>query len=102
MLKLGVDIIKIDKMFIDSLGTDRYSNTIIQTLIDLAQNMRMDVIAEGVESFVQVLHLRDLGIRAAQGFVFSPPLSCSASWNWLRRSIRSRHPASLPPTSPQA
>jgi sensor c-di-GMP phosphodiesterase-like protein len=78
MLKLGVDIIKIDKMFIDSLGTDRNSNTIIETLIDLAQNMRMDVIAEGVESFEQVLHLRDLGIRAAQGFVFSPPLPCSA------------------------
>jgi sensor c-di-GMP phosphodiesterase-like protein len=78
MLKLGVDIIKIDKMFIDSLGTDRDSNTIIETLIDLAQNMRMEVIAEGVESFEQVLHLRDLGIRAAQGFVFSPPLPCSA------------------------
>jgi sensor c-di-GMP phosphodiesterase-like protein len=78
MLKLGVDIIKIDKMFIDSLGTDRNSNTIIETLIDLAQNMRMDVVAEGVESFEQVLHLRDLGIRAAQGFVFSPPLPCSA------------------------
>jgi EAL domain-containing protein (putative c-di-GMP-specific phosphodiesterase class I) len=78
MLKLGVDIIKIDKMFIDSLGTDRNSNTIIETLIDLAQNMRMDVIAEGVESFEQVLHLRDLGIRLAQGFVFSLPLRCSA------------------------
>jgi sensor c-di-GMP phosphodiesterase-like protein len=78
MLKLGVDIIKIDKMFIDSIGTDRNSNAIIETLIDLAQNMRMDVIAEGVESFEQVLHLRELGIRAAQGFVFSPPLPASA------------------------
>jgi sensor c-di-GMP phosphodiesterase-like protein len=78
MLKLGVDIIKIDKLFIDSLGTDRYSNTIIETLIDLALNMRMEVIAEGVESFEQVLHLRDLGIRAAQGFVFSPPLPRAA------------------------
>ena len=38
----------------------------------------LDVIAEGGESFEQVLHLRDLGIRAAQGFVFSPPLPCSA------------------------
>jgi sensor c-di-GMP phosphodiesterase-like protein len=74
MLKLGVDIIKIDKLFIESLGTDRNSNTIIETLIDLAHNMRMEVIAEGVESFEQVLHLRDLGIRAAQGFVFAPPL----------------------------
>jgi sensor c-di-GMP phosphodiesterase-like protein len=78
MLKLGVDIIKIDKMFIDSIGTDRNSNTIIETLIDLAQNMRMEVVAEGVESFEQVVHLRDIGIRAAQGFVFSPPLPTSA------------------------
>jgi EAL domain-containing protein (putative c-di-GMP-specific phosphodiesterase class I) len=34
----------------------------------------MDVVAEGVESFEQVVHLRELGIRAAQGFVFAPPL----------------------------
>ena len=46
MLKLGVDIIKIDKMFIDAIGTDRNSNTIIETLIGLAQNMRMEIIAE--------------------------------------------------------
>jgi sensor c-di-GMP phosphodiesterase-like protein len=74
MLKLGADVIKIDKIFIDSIGIDRNSNTIIETLIDLAQNMRMDVVAEGVESFEQVVHLRELGIRAAQGYVFAPPL----------------------------
>jgi sensor c-di-GMP phosphodiesterase-like protein len=78
MLKLGVDIIKIDKMFIDALGTDRNSNTIIETLIDLARNMRMDIIAEGVESFEHVVHLRELGVRAAQGYVFAPPLPGSA------------------------
>jgi sensor c-di-GMP phosphodiesterase-like protein len=78
MLKLGVDIIKIDKMFIDALGTDRNSNTIIETLIDLAQNMRMEIIAEGVESFEQVVHLRELGVRAAQGYVFAPPLPGTA------------------------
>jgi len=78
MLKLGVDIIKIDKMFIDSLGTDRNSNAIIETLIDLARNMRMEVVAEGVETFEQVVHLRELGIRAAQGFVFAPPLPTQA------------------------
>jgi sensor c-di-GMP phosphodiesterase-like protein len=78
MLKLGVDIIKIDKVFIDALGTDRNSNTIIETLIDLAQNMRMEIIAEGVESFEQVVHLRELGVRSAQGYVFAPPLPGSA------------------------
>ena len=57
MLKLGVDIIKIDKMFVDAIGSDRNSKTIVETLIDLAHNMRMDVIAEGVETFEQVTPL---------------------------------------------
>jgi EAL domain-containing protein (putative c-di-GMP-specific phosphodiesterase class I) len=78
MLKLGVDIIKIDKMFVDAIGTDRNSTTIVETLVDLAHNMRMDVVAEGVENFEQVIHLRDLGIRSAQGYVFAPPLPGSA------------------------
>jgi sensor c-di-GMP phosphodiesterase-like protein len=78
MLKLGVDIIKIDKMFVDAIGTDRNSTTIVETLVDLAHNMRMDVVAEGVENFEQVMHLRDLGIRSAQGYVFAPPLPGSA------------------------
>ncbi|HZL30143.1 MAG TPA: EAL domain-containing protein [Pseudolabrys sp.] len=78
MLKLGVDIIKIDKMFVDAIGTDRNSTTIVETLIDLAHNMRMDVVAEGVENFEQVMHLRELGIRSAQGYVFAPPLPGSA------------------------
>jgi sensor c-di-GMP phosphodiesterase-like protein len=78
MLKLGVDIIKIDKMFVDAIGTDRNSTTIVETLIDLAHNMRMDVVAEGVENFEQVMHLRELGVRSAQGYVFAPPLPGSA------------------------
>ena len=78
MLKLGVDIIKIDKMFVDAIGTDRNSSTIVETLVDLAHNMRMDVVAEGVETFEQVVHLRELGIRSAQGYVFAPPLPGSA------------------------
>jgi sensor c-di-GMP phosphodiesterase-like protein len=78
MLKLGVDIIKIDKMFVDAIDSDRNSNTIVETLVDLAHNMRMDVIAEGVETFEQVIHLRELGIRSAQGYVFAPPLPGSA------------------------
>ncbi len=78
ILKLGVDIIKIDKMFIDAIGIERSSTTIIETLIDLAHNMRMEVIAEGVENFEQVVCLRERGVRAAQGFVFAPPLPGSS------------------------
>lgn len=74
LLKLGVDIIKIDKMFVDAIADDRNSGTIIETLVELARNMRMEIVAEGVENFEQVVRLRDLGIRQAQGYVFAPPL----------------------------
>ncbi len=75
MLKLGVDIIKIDKMFVDAIGTDRNSTTIVETLVDLAHNMRMDVVAEGVENFEQVMHLREVGIRSAQGLRVRPAIA---------------------------
>src|SRR5256714_4346722 len=74
MLKLGANYIKIDKMFIDAIGTERYSTTIIETLIELARSMRMEIFAEGVENFDQVKYLRDRGIFLAQGYAFAPPL----------------------------
>ena len=74
ILKLGADVIKIDKLFIDGVGNDPNSIKIIETLVDLAHNLRMDVVAEGVETFEQVVCLRGLGIPAAQGYVFAPPL----------------------------
>jgi len=74
ILKLGADTIKIDKLFVDAIGNDQQSTIILEMLVDLARSMRMDVVAEGVENFEQVVKLRDLGILAAQGYVFCPPL----------------------------
>src|SRR4029079_9823414 len=68
ILKLGVDIIKIDKIFVEAIGTEKHSKAIVETMIDLARNMRMEIIAEGVENFDQVNYLREHGIRACQGY----------------------------------
>jgi sensor c-di-GMP phosphodiesterase-like protein len=78
ILKLGVDIIKIDKMFVDAIGSEAHSQAILDTLVDLARNMRMQIVAEGVETFEQVVYLREHGITSAQGYVFSPPLPATA------------------------
>jgi sensor c-di-GMP phosphodiesterase-like protein len=74
ILKLGVDIIKIDKLFVEAIKTERQSQAIVKTLVDLASNLRMQIVAEGVEQADQVIYLREHGISAAQGFVFAPPL----------------------------
>ncbi len=78
MLKLGVDVIKIDKIFVDAVGNDNNSMHIIETLVDLANNMRMEIVAEGVENFEQAVALRNYGIRSAQGYLFAPPLPGSS------------------------
>lgn len=78
LLKLGVDIIKIDKMFVDAISTERYSQTIIETLVELGRTMGMEVVAEGVETLEQVEYLRARGVTEAQGYVFAPPLPASS------------------------
>jgi sensor c-di-GMP phosphodiesterase-like protein len=104
MLKLGVDFIKIDKMFVDAIETERYSSTIIETLVNLARDMKMDIIAEGVETFEQVQHLKERGIRKAQGFVFAPPLPGQSFLQLLEAThpagkLTSREEAAAPPVA---
>jgi sensor c-di-GMP phosphodiesterase-like protein len=74
LLKLGADQMKMDKMFVDAIGTERCSSTIIDTLVKLSEDLNMEFVAEGVETFEQIEYLRERGVVAAQGFVFSPPL----------------------------
>ena len=72
--KLGIDIIKIDKMFVDALGSDASSTSIVDMLVELAGNLGMGIIAEGVETMEQIGRLRELGVTSAQGYIFAPPL----------------------------
>ena len=88
MLKLGVNYLKIDKLFVDAIGTERYSTTIIETLTNLALSMRMEIFAEGVETFDQVRFLREHGIFIAQGYAFAPPLPGSL----FRQLLEAAHP----------
>jgi EAL domain-containing protein (putative c-di-GMP-specific phosphodiesterase class I) len=68
------DILKIDRSFVARITTGEQSMQIVRTIIDLARALRMDVVAEGVETFEQFQLLRQLGCRYAQGYLFSHPL----------------------------
>ena len=78
ILKLGVDIIKIDRLFVEAIKTEHQAQAIVETLVTLARNLRMQIVAEGVERTDQVDYLREHGISAAQGHLFAPPLPGSA------------------------
>jgi EAL domain-containing protein (putative c-di-GMP-specific phosphodiesterase class I) len=72
--RLPVDTLKIDRSFVDGLGTDSQDTAIVNSVIALARTLRLSVTAEGVETQAQARHLKQLGCDRSQGFLFAPPL----------------------------
>jgi EAL domain-containing protein (putative c-di-GMP-specific phosphodiesterase class I) len=72
--QLPLDQIKIDQSFVRDIATDPNDAVMVQTMIDLAQNFRLNVIAEGVETEAQLEFLKANGCMAYQGYFFSKPL----------------------------
>ncbi|HTW21353.1 MAG TPA: EAL domain-containing protein [Mycobacteriales bacterium] len=68
-----VDILKIDRSFVDPLGGNARSAALVRSIIDMASALEIDAIAEGVEDEVQLEALQSLGCRLAQGFFFARP-----------------------------
>jgi EAL domain-containing protein (putative c-di-GMP-specific phosphodiesterase class I) len=69
-----IDVIKIDRSFTNMVGADRQKEEIVQAIITLAASLKMDVIAEGVETMEQAKSLIAMRCTHAQGFLFSKPL----------------------------
>lgn len=76
--RLGMDIVKIDKLFIDAIDAETRQAPIVDSLVDLANTFGMGVVAEGVETLDQVNYLRSKGVGFAQGYLFAPPLPKSS------------------------
>jgi diguanylate cyclase (GGDEF)-like protein/PAS domain S-box-containing protein len=72
--RFPIDTLKVDSSFVSRIGEDKENLEIVRTIITLAHNLRMDVIAEGVETAEQLSQLRDLGCEYGQGYYFSRPV----------------------------
>jgi EAL domain-containing protein (putative c-di-GMP-specific phosphodiesterase class I) len=72
--ELPLDVLKVDKSFVDGLGMSKDDEAIVGAVINLAHTLDLRVIAEGVETEDQLEVLRDLGCDYAQGFLFSRPV----------------------------
>jgi diguanylate cyclase (GGDEF)-like protein len=81
--KLPVEEVKIDRSFIIDSKRDKDSAVIVQSIIDLAHNLGLKVVAEGVEDGHTIAQLSDLGCDYAQGYYISPPLSVQQLDQWL-------------------
>ncbi|MDT4952212.1 MAG: hypothetical protein QOJ02_350 [Acidobacteriota bacterium] len=72
--RFPIDTLKIDRSFVTQMSEDDENAEIVRTIIGLAQNLGMDVVAEGVETPNQIETLKSLGCEYGQGYFFSKPL----------------------------
>ena len=71
--RFPVESIKIDKSFVAGLGLEQEDSTIVEAVVRLGQSLGLTVVAEGVESPLQLSRLRDLGCDRGQGYLFGRP-----------------------------
>ena len=74
LCSLPYDTLKIDRSFVSRIGEEGENTDVIHAIIVLAHNLRMEVVAEGVENEIQAAQLKSMWCEYAQGFHFARPL----------------------------
>ena len=82
--QLPVDELKIDRAFVTQLPDNPQNAAIVKSVIDLAHNLGLEVVAEGVETTAALRWLREQGCERAQGFYLSKPMAAEMFISWLR------------------
>jgi EAL domain-containing protein (putative c-di-GMP-specific phosphodiesterase class I) len=75
--RFPVETIKIDRSFVSGLGIEQEDTTIVEAVVRLGQSLGLDVVAEGIESPLQLSLLRELGCDRGQGYLFGRPRPAS-------------------------
>jgi diguanylate cyclase (GGDEF)-like protein/PAS domain S-box-containing protein len=82
--RFPVDVLKIDRTFVDGLGSEAEDSAIVKAVVGMARALEMGVVAEGVETERQVQCLRELGCERAQGYFFGRPAEAAEITPLLR------------------
>lgn len=80
--RLPIDVIKVDGGFIEHVGSDRRCRAAVRTVIELAAQLEIACIVEGLETAEQALHIQRLGGRLMQGYFFQRPSSAEEALNF--------------------
>ncbi|MCS6780293.1 MAG: EAL domain-containing protein, partial [Geminicoccaceae bacterium] len=83
LLRLPIDLVKIDRRFVQALGREPKAIEIVRATVALARSLGLRVVAEGVESAEQARLLAEVGCDGAQGFLFGRPMGLLELRHWL-------------------
>ncbi|NLU66144.1 aminotransferase class I/II-fold pyridoxal phosphate-dependent enzyme [Streptomyces sp. HNM0574] len=100
--ELPVDVVKIDKGFIDDVHSGDHQAALVEGIVNLADRLGLQVIAEGVESVEQRDLLRDMGCRFGQGYLFARPMTADQGTRLLRGADGHHPTRARPAPAPRA
>ncbi|MEQ8982069.1 MAG: EAL domain-containing protein, partial [Deltaproteobacteria bacterium] len=83
LVNYPIDILKIDKSFVEQLLTSNRHRAIVSAIVGLGRSLDLEIVAEGVETVEQLESLRDIGCRSIQGYLLSQPQASSDIEEWL-------------------
>lgn len=85
LLQYDIQVLKIDKVFVQGLADDERSRALAKAVIGMATALGLDVVAEGIESNEQLELLKGMGCGYGQGFLLGKPMEVTAFEQWLRK-----------------
>lgn len=86
--RLPIDTLKIDRSFVRNMSASRDDGSIVIAIVRLAHSLRLDVVAEGVETEEELALLKRLECDRAQGYLISRPVEASGAEDFMRKSKR--------------
>jgi diguanylate cyclase len=78
-----IDVLKIDRSFVNRMSADEQGRLMVQTILRLARNLELDTVAEGIEDASQLAELASYGCRFGQGYLLGRPTAASSAGAWF-------------------
>ena len=85
--RFPIDMLKVDKAFVDGIGQGREDTALANAIVKLSQTLQLHTVAEGIEQAEQAAQLATLGCQDGQGYHFARPLPTPAMTELLAESL---------------